>query len=179
MGLLGSVCPVVGPDVVPDASIVDLAVRLQWLLGPLRLVAGPGLWLVVQPFMPATHWILQLYAGRMPRGDRLVFADPEIEGMLIDDIVNATRSRFGAVAHDVALFGRDWGFSIGDVRVPVFWWHGDDDNIIPVAHALHASELLANCALEVRPGESHIGAFAIADVVLETLLAAWTGQSGA
>ncbi len=174
VGLLGSVCPVVGPDTVPGASIVDLAVRFQCLLQPLRSVATPALWLAVQPFLPATHPILALYASRMPPGDRVVFAQPEVEAMVIDDIVNATRTRFGAVAHDVALFGRDWGFSIGDVGVPVVWWHGEDDNIIPVDHARRTSELLPTCRLEVRPGESHIGAFAIADVVLETLLTAWS-----
>jgi pimeloyl-ACP methyl ester carboxylesterase len=174
VGLLGSVCPVVGADAVPGASIVDLAVLFQWLLDPLRRVASPGLWLVVQPFMPATHWILELYAGRMPEGDRVVFADPEVEGMVIDDIVHATRSSFGAVVHDVALFGREWGFSMADVRVPVLWWHGDEDNIIPVAQAQHTSALLSACKFEVRPGESHIGAFAIADLVLERLLAEWS-----
>jgi pimeloyl-ACP methyl ester carboxylesterase len=173
VGLLGSVCPVVGPDTVPEASIVDLAVRFQWLLEPLRCAVRPGLWLLVQPFMPVTHWILELYASRMPEGDRVVFADPEIEAVLIDDIVNASRTQFGAVTHDVALFGRDWGFSIGDIDVPVFWWHGDADNIVPLTHAEHSTELLHACELDVRPGESHLGGFAVADVVLTTLLAAW------
>jgi pimeloyl-ACP methyl ester carboxylesterase len=173
VGLLGSVCPGVGPDMVPGASIVDLTVRFQWLLEPLRFVVRPALWLALQPFLPATHWMLQLYASRMPAGDRVVFADPDVEAMVIDDIVNASRTQFGAVTHDVSLFGRDWGFSIGNIDVPVFWWHGDADNIVPVTHAEHSAELLHACELDVRPGESHLGGFAVADVALTTLLDAW------
>ena len=174
VGLLGSVCPVVGADMVPEPTIVKLAVRFQWLLEPLRCVLGPGLWLGVQPVMPAAHWVIQLYAGRMPEGDRAVLADPEIEAVVIDDIVNASRTQFSGVTHDVTLFGRDWGFSLTDILVPVFWWHGDADNIIPLAHAEHSTELLRSGQLDVRPGESHLGGFAVADVVLETLLAAWS-----
>jgi pimeloyl-ACP methyl ester carboxylesterase len=173
VGLLGSVCPIVGPEGAPGASIVNLAVFFQWLLDPLRRVVGPALWLAVQPLMPATHWVLQAYASRMPENDRVVLADPEIEAMVIDDIANASRARFAAVAHDAALFGRDWGFSIRDIEVPVYWWHGDADNVIPLGHAEHSTELLRACELEVRPGESHLGGFAVADVVLETLIAAW------
>ena len=175
VGLLGSVSPVVGPDTAPGSSIVNLAVLFQWLLDPLRRIAGPALWLAVQPAIPLTHWIVQAYASRMPPGDQEVLSDPEMQAVVIDDIVHASRARFGAVAHDVALFGRDWGFSIGDIDVPVFWWHGDADNIIPLTHAEHSTELLRECQLEVRPGESHLGGFAVADVVLETLLDAWSG----
>jgi len=173
VGILGSVCPVAGPDAAPGSSIVNLAARFQMLLGPMRSLMGVGLWLAIQPLVPFTHQAYNLYASRMPAGDREVFADPDIEAMFIDDIVNASRRRFAAVAHDAALFGRDWGFSIRDIHVPVFWWHGDADNIVPLAHAEHSIELLQACELAVRPEESHLGGFAVADVVLETILDAW------
>jgi pimeloyl-ACP methyl ester carboxylesterase len=172
--LLGSVCPVTGPDAAPGSSIVDLAARFQWFLDPVRSALGAALWLALQPLVPLTHPAYKLYASRMPAGDRKVFADPEIEAMFIDDIVTASRRRFGAVTHDVALFGRDWGFSVGDIRVPVFWWHGDADNIVPLAHAEHSMGLLKGCEFSVRPEESHLGAFAVADVVLETVVDAWS-----
>jgi hypothetical protein len=56
----------------------------------------------------------------------------------------------------------------------VFWWHGDADNIVPLVHAEHVVGLLDVCELSVRPMESHLGAFAVADVVLETLDRAWS-----
>jgi pimeloyl-ACP methyl ester carboxylesterase len=176
VGILGSVCPVAGPDAAPGASIVNLAARFQWSLQPFRSLLGVGLWLLIQPLVPFTHRAYRLYASRMPAGDREVFDDPDIEAMFIDDIVHASRQRFGAVAHDAALFGRDWGFSIRDIDVPVFWWHGDADNIVPLAHAEHSIELLQACEFAVRPEESHLGGFAVADVVLETILDAWSSR---
>jgi pimeloyl-ACP methyl ester carboxylesterase len=173
VGLLGSVCPVAGPDAAPGASIVGLARTFQGFLDPMRTVLGTGIWLAVQPVMPLCHYAYRAYASRMPEGDQKVFADPEIEAMFIDDIVHATRTRFGAAVHDAALFGRPWGFELADINVPVFWWHGDADNIVPLAHAEHSVALLQACELEVRPAESHLGGFAAADTVLETIVRTW------
>jgi pimeloyl-ACP methyl ester carboxylesterase len=173
VGLLGSVCPIAGPDAAPGSSIVNLAAKFQGLLDPMRSVLGVGVWLALQPVVPLGHFALQLYSSRMPKGDQAVFADPEMEAMFIDDIVNASRRRFGAIAHDAALFGRPWGFNLADIEAPVFWWHGDADNIVPLAHAEHSIGLLRACEFEVRPEESHLGAFAAADRVLETLANAW------
>ena len=176
-GLLGSVCPVVGPDAAPGSSIVRLAATFQGVLDPLRTVLGTGIWLAIQPVTPLGHWAYQLYFSRMPEGDQKVAEDPEIEAMFLDDLMTASRRRFGAVAHDAALFGRPWGFTLSDIDVPVFWWHGDADNIVPLAHAEHSVALLQACALEVRPAESHLGGFAAADRVLETLADAWGAPS--
>jgi pimeloyl-ACP methyl ester carboxylesterase len=176
VGLLGSVCPVVGPNAAPGSSVVGLAATFQGLLDPLRSALGVGLWLAIQPILPAGHLALRLYASRMPAGDQEVFADPDMEAMFLDDIANARSRRFAAVAHDAALFGRPWGFELTDVHVPVFWWHGDADNLVPLGHAEHSVTLLRACKLEVRATESHLGGFAAAGLVLETLSDAWEGD---
>ena len=41
----------------------------------------------------------------------------------------------GTLLDDARLFGRDWGFRLADVAVPVQWWHGDADSIIGLADA--------------------------------------------
>jgi len=179
VGLLGSVGPVAGSEAAPGASVVALAMRFQGILDPMRSVLGPALWLAIQPISPFVHPLYRLYASLMPEGDQEVFADPDIEAMFIDDILHASRRRFGAVLHDAALFGRPWGFDLADIDTPVFWWHGDADNIVPLAHAEHSVALLQSCELVVRPTESHLGGFAVADVVLETLDRAWSSQAQA
>jgi pimeloyl-ACP methyl ester carboxylesterase len=136
-------------------------------------VLGTGLWALLQPLAPFAHPLYHLYASQMPEGDQRVFADPEIEAMFVDDLVHASRRQFRAVVHDIALFGQSWGFDLADVDVPVFWWHGDADNIVSLAHAEHAAGLLDVCELSVRPTESHLGAFAAADLVLEAIDRAW------
>jgi len=59
------------------------------------------------------------------------------------------------------------------VKMPVKWWHGDADHIVPLAHGEHCVRLLPDAELFVRPGESHLGGFGAAEEVLETVLAAW------
>lgn len=171
VAVLGGVCPTVGPDAWDGSGVLHLAARFQRLLEPLRVPLGVGLWALLQPLIPFGHLVYKAFAGAMPAGDQAVFADPEIEAMFIDDLVHASTWRFGALWHDVALFGRDWGFRLGDVRVPVLWWHGNADSLVPLAMAEDAAAKLPDCTLVVRPGESHLGGFAAADEVLATLAA--------
>jgi pimeloyl-ACP methyl ester carboxylesterase len=74
------------------------------------------------------------------------------------------------VYHDSVLFGRDRGFRLADVAVPVRWWHGDADPIVPLAAAEAACRHLPDVELHVRPTESHLGGFAAARDVLEALV---------
>jgi pimeloyl-ACP methyl ester carboxylesterase len=71
--------------------------------------------------------------------------------------------------NDVVLFGRPWGFRLADVDVPVRWWHGDADSLVGLDHARHATDLLPDCELLVRPGESHLGGFGITGEVFSWL----------
>jgi pimeloyl-ACP methyl ester carboxylesterase len=178
VGVLGGVCPLAGPDAGPGGGLVGMAERFNWALEPIRVPFGVALWALLQPIMPLAHLAYRGVSRAMPEGDRTVFADPEIEAMFIDDIVHGSAFRFGAVAHDVALFGRDWGFRLGDLKVPVRWWHGDADSLVPLAHAEDAAARIPDCELRIRPGESHLGGFAAADEVLETLDAVWQRTDG-
>jgi pimeloyl-ACP methyl ester carboxylesterase len=173
VGLLGSVCPLSGPDASPPEGVLKLAAQFRGPLGAFRSVLGVPLWALLQALSPVAHPAYHLYAGLMPAGDQKVFADPEIEAMFIDDLMAASRRQFGALVHDIALFGQPWGFDLAEVDAPVVWWHGDADNIVSLAHAEHAVGLLQVCELYVRPTESHLGGFAAADLVLEAVDGAW------
>ena len=76
-----------------------------------------------------------------------------------------------AFTNDVVLFGREWGFRLADVDVPVRWWHGDADSLVPLDHARQAASLLPDCELVVRPEESHLGGFGITHEVFSWLAA--------
>lgn len=171
-GILGGVVPTVGPDAVPG-GLVSLATRLAPVLPVISVpltVALNGLVRLAKPFGPQ---VLDAYARISPEGDRKVFARPEVKAMFLDDLVGNSRRGLRAPIYDVMLFTRDWGFSLGDVRVPVRWWHGDADHIVPLAHGRAAVKMLPDAQLFIRPGESHLGGFAAAEEVLDTLLEAW------
>ena len=56
---------------------------------------------------------------------------------------------------------------MADLKLPVRWWHGDADPLVPLAAARAAVSRLPDAELILRPGESHLGGFAEADEVLE------------
>jgi pimeloyl-ACP methyl ester carboxylesterase len=53
------------------------------------------------------------------------------------------------------------------VKVPVRWWHGDTDPLVPIAGVHAAVSRLQDGELTLRSGESHLGGFVKIDEVLE------------
>jgi pimeloyl-ACP methyl ester carboxylesterase len=165
VAVLGGVIPSVGPDATATGAI-DLTRRFAPMLSLLRqpmavLVAG-----VVTPILPFLHYATRAYSSITPEGDQRVFADPEMRAMFVDDLVLAAKGRAQGIVDDLRLFGRDWGFRLADVKVPVRWWHGDADQFVPLGDAQAAASRLPDAELILRPGESHLGSFAAADEVL-------------
>jgi pimeloyl-ACP methyl ester carboxylesterase len=157
-GLVGRMAPL-GP--LAAAFRVPLGMAMTGLLWTMRPLASPG---------------LDLYARFSPEGDRRVFARPEIKAMFIDDLLNGSRTGIRAPIFDFVLFTRPWGFSVRDVQVPIRWWHGDADHIVPLAHGEHVVSLLPDAELYVRPGESHLGGLGAAEEVLLALLRLWDSR---
>ena len=164
VGVLGGVAPTRGEDAV-DGGIIQLAVsagavphvrpgaarhRADPEIRIIRPLAGPG---------------LDLYAAVQPPGDKNLLSRPEFKAMFIDDLLNGSRFQTSAPINDLLLFTRDWGFSVADVTVPVRWWHGDDDHIVPFRHGEHVVERLPDATLKVIDGESHLGGLGIAEEV--------------
>ena len=177
VGVLGGVAPSRGPEGI-DGGLVSVATRFAKVLPPLRVPLGGLLSGVILTLRPLGHAGLVAFARVSPPGDRAVLQRPEIEAMFLDDLMD-TGGRLRAPVDDAILFTRDWGFSLRDVRVPVKWWHGDADHIVPLAHGKHCVALLPDAELFVRPTESHLGGLGAAKEVLEVLLATWDSVGSA
>ena len=168
VAVLGGVCPVVGPDAA-EGGVVALSSRFNSILGRLRVPLGETVRVVIGLLGPLSHPAYTAFSRIMPEGDQRVFADPEVEAMFVRDLVAANRHQFRGLFNDVVLFGREWGFRLHDVDVPVRWWHGDADSLVPLDHARHVTNLLPECELLVRPEESHLGGFGVSGDVLAWL----------
>jgi pimeloyl-ACP methyl ester carboxylesterase len=90
--------------------------------------------------------------------------------MFLDDLLNASRKQVTAPLSDLILFSRYWGFDATDVTVPVRWWHGDDDHIVPHRHGEHLVRLLPDAKLRTIAGESHLSGLGLAEEILTTLM---------
>ncbi|WP_137145819.1 alpha/beta fold hydrolase [Mycolicibacterium sp. CR10] len=168
VAVLGGVTPSVGPDATASGAI-DLARKFAPLMSAARRPFAAAVAGLLTPVIPLAHLAYSGLAAVMPDGDKRVFSNPEIEAMFIDDIVHVANGRFQALLDDARLFGRDWGFRLPDVNVPVRWWHGDADSIISLADAEAAVGHLPDVELTLMPDESHLGGFAAADDVLAFL----------
>ena len=169
VGVLGGVAPTQGVDAV-EGGVIQLAVRLAPLLSIARVPLGVALTGVIRLVRPLAGPGLDLYAAVQPAGDKNLLSRPEFKAMFLDDLLNGSRFQTSAPISDLVLFTRDWGFTAADVRVPVRWWHGDADHIVPFRHGQHVVDRLPDATMSVIDGESHLGGLGIAQHVIETLM---------
>ncbi len=171
VGVLGGVAPTHGPDAI-KGGLVSLAM-LPYAAELLELTRVPLGFLFAQAIRvirPVAGPIIDGYAAVQPRGDKELLGRPEFRAMFLDDILNGSRRQFGAVLSDAVLFARPWGFEAADVQVPVRWWHGDADHIIPHRHGEHLAARLPRADFRTIHGESHLGGLGVATEVLTELM---------
>lgn len=169
VGVLGGVAPMVGPDAV-RGGIIEIAPYAAPALVATRVPLSIGLAGAIRLIRPLAGAAIDGYAAVQPAGDKRLLARPEFRAMFIDDLLNGSRFQMGAILSDIVLFTRPWGFNAADVPVPVHWWHGDADHIIPFRHGQHLVDRLPQAEMTVIAGESHLGGLGAATEVLETLM---------
>lgn len=169
VGVLGGVAPTVGADAI-EGGAIQLAVLLSPLLRIARVPLGVVLNRAIRLVKPLAGPGLDLYAAVQPLGDKNLLSRPEFKAMFLDDLLNGSRFQTSAPISDLVLFTRDWGFQLADVTVPVRWWHGDEDHIVPFAHGRHVVDRLPDATMSTIDGESHLGGLGIAEAVISTLM---------
>lgn len=179
--VLGGIGPTAGPEKAPGytrllapfspllhALKAPLAEVLNGVVGrlPLRTIASPA---------------FDLYGLVAPPPDRPLLRRAEFKAMFIQDMVDALDSGMRAPIYDLYLFSKYWGFRLRDIRVPVRFWHGDADVIVPVSHGRHQADLVPGSRLVTVPDGGHFSGFETVPVVLDVFEEVWpvVGLSGA
>jgi pimeloyl-ACP methyl ester carboxylesterase len=175
--VLGGVAPTRGADAIGGGAI-GLLRHLAPVLHPVRGLVARSLHLATRCVLPLRSQLFDLYIVIAPAGDKRVFRRPEMKEMFLDDLMRSSRARLDAPILDLLLFARHWGFSLRDIRVPIRFWHGDADNIVPLAHATHMAMLVPDSELRIRRGESHLGSLDAATEVFAALLECWNDRPG-
>jgi pimeloyl-ACP methyl ester carboxylesterase len=169
VAVLGGVAPTQGPD-APSGGIVRLASHVAPLVSVARVPVGIALTVALRLLAPLGGPALDLYARLQPQGDRELLGRPEFKAMFLDDLLNGSRKQVTAPLADLILFSRHWGFEAADVKVPVRWWHGDADHIVPHRHGDHMVRLLPDATMRTIEGESHLSGLGLAEEILKTLM---------
>jgi pimeloyl-ACP methyl ester carboxylesterase len=58
--------------------------------------------------------------------------------------------------HDIWVQGRPWSFDTSAITCPVIVVHGDDDQLVPIAHSRHTASLIPGAELRILPGVGHL-----------------------
>ena len=67
----------------------------------------------------------------------------------------AWRTSAEGVMADAQLFAQPWGFSLGELRMPVLLWHGDSDRSFSLGTARQMAKKIPNCKLRVIERAGH------------------------
>jgi pimeloyl-ACP methyl ester carboxylesterase len=172
-GVIGGVAPTMGSDAIAGGVMGSVGLRVAPLLqaagGPIGLAAS----VLIRLIRPLASPAADLYGRVSPEADRRLLARPEIKAMFLDDLLNGSRKQMAAPFADVVVFARDWGFRLDEVKVPVRWWHGDHDHIVPFEHGLHVVARLPDVEMYHLPGESHLAGLGRAEEILGTMVGLW------
>ena len=175
-GVLGGVAPAAGPE-----SIGGGLMALGTVLAPLLQVAGTPIGLaaslLIRLIRPVASPAADIYGLVSPPADRRLLARPELKAMFLDDLLNGSRKQLAAPFADIVVFARYWGFHLDEVKVPVRWWHGDHDHIVPFAHGQHVVARLPDAELYHLPGESHLAGLGRGEEILRTMLDVWDREN--
>ena len=151
--------------------------RLGTATAPLLRVAGTPIGKVLSSALsvarPIAEPAISVYGRFSPQGDRELLSRPEFRAMFLDDLLHGGSRRMQAPFADIVVFARDWGFRVPEVVVPVRWWHGDRDHIIPYRHGEHMVSLLPDASLYTMHGESHLGGLGLSEQIISELMTVW------
>jgi pimeloyl-ACP methyl ester carboxylesterase len=147
---LSSLCP---PHAVPG-----LPVRLRVAL--LALARAPGLAIHMGD---AAVRLIERHPGLLPRlmtagaagADRRLLDEPESCNTAVDGFLAAASGGVRGLVEDYLLCTQPWGFRPEEVDPRVYLWHGMQDALVPVEHALQLAVALPDCRPAFDPDEGH------------------------
>jgi pimeloyl-ACP methyl ester carboxylesterase len=147
-----------GPTDVPDATRGMLAIN-RWLLSIARRfpriaqclanVCLKAIWRNGSQVIPKQ---IEL---RLPPADQQALASRDLREALIAGSVEALRRGVRGAAIEGLLYGRPWGFSLAEIRTPVFLWHGEKDVVVPASMGRYLAQNIPKCQARFYPTDGH------------------------
>jgi pimeloyl-ACP methyl ester carboxylesterase len=95
----------------------------------------------------------------LPEADRAIVTMPEIQQGFLSMIQEALRRGPRGAQHDTRLMVSEWDFRPQDIQIPVFLWHGEDDQNAPVAMGRYLADAIPNSRATFLPAEGHLSLF--------------------
>ena len=112
------------------------------------------------------------FAKKLPEPDKILFQDPHILNIFIEETKEAFRPGLDGVVMEEKIYAKPWGFDLKDISsdLQVYLWHGEMDVFVPSSFGRKMCELIPNCKGYFFPNEGHFSvAFNHLDEILEIL----------
>ncbi len=110
--------------------------------------------------------IVRVWQTLLPDVDRAVITGEYAEDQAAS-YAEALRQGVDGWVDDDLAFVRNWGFSVADITVPAFLWHGTEDLFVPFAHGEWLAAAIPGATAHLLPGEGHLS---LAIGALDTML---------
>lgn len=170
--VLGGIGPTRGVDVIFSytLALIPTAAMLGKIRGPLSHSIGSAVRTLGpfgKPFIRAFFWL--------EWGDRRSMAKfPGHQQQMLADMVDAARrSGVGAAIDDLVLFGRHWGFELSEIEVPITFWGGTSDPIVPYLHAERQAKRVDGARLRTVEGRGHFAGYTEVGEVFDAIREHW------
>lgn len=131
-----------------NRMLLDLVGRLPWTA---PLMAR----LVTTMMLRSPEVAMTQFARRLPDVDRAFLSDPASRRVFIESYHEALRGGARGAAWDLRLYTRSWGFAQDEIEMPVHFWHGERDTIVPPSMARTQLGALHDGRARFFPGDAH------------------------
>ncbi len=153
--LVSSVAPLDRPDATQGMVPLN-----RWLLAlgrwaPLWLAEALGAFALRLLWGKGHQVIPESIRSRLPPADQAALASDELRFGLIAASTEALRNGVHGAASDGLLYARPWGFSLAEVRVPMWLWHGEVDNVVPVSMGRYLARQIPDRQAMFFPEDGH------------------------
>lgn len=140
----------------------DVRRRVAWVWRQLFFVAAflPGLVRFMyrrlyDPRQSPEQIARQLTAALGPTDQKLL-AQREIMEPISAHFAAGMTHGLGALADDVILAAKPWGFELDEINVPVELWYGTEDRAAPLAMGEYLKQRIPQATLHTVAGEGHL-----------------------
>ena len=99
--------------------------------------------------------ILSILSGKVAYPDKSALKNIELKQVLSRSFREAFHGSLLWPATDVVLYSRPWGFSLSDIQINVYLWHGEMDTIVPPAMGHYLANTIPNCRATFYADEGH------------------------
>jgi pimeloyl-ACP methyl ester carboxylesterase len=169
VGVCSSLSPLCAPHRTPGLQrrmrlpLAAIA-RVPWLVG----IAGDALLPVIARHPELVTKVIAMHAAR---SEQARLASSEERAAAARSFLDACCGGVRGLVDDYLTYAAGWDFRLSDIETEVQLWHGGEDPLVPVEHALQLAAELPSCRVFVDPDEGHHFFRARLAMILEALIA--------